>query len=283
MSQTPAMSQTQIPIDDLIRITREAGEAIMAVYRTDFDVDTKSDDSPVTKADLAAHDVIEKALATLTPDIPLLSEESVPPPHAIRKGWTRYWLIDPLDGTREFINRNDQFTVNIALIENGEPVFGSVGVPAQGLVYVGDTRSMEAFFDDDGARTALTGRPMQSGRGVTVVASRTHGSERLERYVEALGRSFGGVDREPVGSSLKLCILARGEADLYPRLGLTSEWDIAAAHAVLKASGGDVWAVGGAPIEYNKPDTFLNPEFIAVADNGFDWRGALPDPGPKDG
>lgn len=275
------MSQTQIPTDDLIRITRDAGDAIMEVYRTDFDVETKSDESPVTKADLAAHHVIAAALAELTPDIPLLSEESTPPPFDVREGWQRYWLIDPLDGTREFINRNDQFTVNIALIEDGQPVFGTVGVPAQGLVYVGDTRSGEAFVDGPDGRAKLAGRAMAAGRGVTVVASRTHGSERLERYIEALGQSYGGIDREPVGSSLKLCILARGEADLYPRLGLTSEWDIAAAHAVLKAAGGDVWAVDGSAIAYNKPDTFLNPEFYAVADSNFDWRGTLPDPGPS--
>ena len=277
------MSATNVPVDELIRVTRLAGEAIMAVYHTDFDVDTKSDDSPVTKADLAAHEVIAAALAELTPEIPLLSEESVPPPFDVRQGWDRYWLIDPLDGTKEFINRNDQFTVNIALLEGGEPVFGCVGVPAQDLVYVGDTRSGSAFVEGPDGRRELSGRPMRDGDGVTVVASRSHGSERLERYIAALGERFGGVDREPVGSSLKLCILAQGEADLYPRLGLTSEWDIAAAHAVLKAAGGDVWAVGGDAIAYNKPDTFLNPEFFAVSDARFDWRAELPEPEPKEG
>lgn len=266
-----------IALEPLIEITQQAGDAILEVYKTDFDVEIKGDDSPVTKADLAAHAVIERGLKALTPDIPVLSEESVPPEFSVRQHWNRYWLVDPLDGTKEFINKNDEFTVNIALMQDGEPVLGLVGVPAQQRIYVGDVIGGKAFCEEGGTRTHMTGRAMQRDRGVTAVASRSHGSDRLEAYLAALGEQFGGLERTPVGSSLKLCILARGDADIYPRLGLTSEWDIAAAHALLKAAGGDVWAADGSPIAYNKPDTFLNPEFIAVSDRGFDWRGCLPD------
>ncbi|MDP6377959.1 MAG: 3'(2'),5'-bisphosphate nucleotidase CysQ [Pseudomonadales bacterium] len=263
-------------VDDLIDLTREAGEAILKVYETDFDVEHKGDDSPLTQADLAAHKIIEKRLEELTPEIPMLSEESVPPSHTERRGWTRYWLVDPLDGTKEFINRNGEFTVNIALIENGQPTFGFVGVPVQNKIYVGNVASGSCqCHGADGVRT-LSGRPMKDTNSVTVVASRSHGGERLEGYLEDLAGVFPGVVRTPVGSSLKLCILAEGEADLYPRLGLTSEWDIGAAHAVLAAAGGDVWNVNGKPILYNKEETFLNPEFIAVSDRDYAWCEKLP-------
>jgi len=262
-------------IDALVAIVEEAGQAIMEVYAEDIDVDIKADNSPVTKADLAAHRVIADALATLTPEIPLLSEESVPPDYATRRQWTKYWLIDPLDGTKEFINRNDEFTVNIALIENNEPTVGFVGVPAQKVVYVGDCGRQLAQLREGGEIKSLRGRKMLDANGVTIVASRSHGGERLEKYVEDLNTIYPTVSRTPVGSSLKLCILARGEADLYPRLGLTSEWDIAAAHAVLVASGGGVWQINGEPIEYNK-ESFLNPEFIAVGDGSYPWSEKLP-------
>ncbi len=221
-------------LPDLVRITAAAGEAILQVYSSDFAVQTKSDESPLTQADLASHRVIVEGLAEIAPEIPVLSEESVPPEYAVRSQWDRYWLVDPLDGTKEFVNRNGEFTVNIALIEGQRARLGVVGVPTQNIVYTGD-------------------------------------AER-----------FGEVARTPVGSSLKLCILAEGRADIYPRLGPTSEWDIAAAHAVLSAAGGDVWAAGGASITYNAKESFLNPEFIAVADASFDWKGSLPDVPPKE-
>jgi 3'(2'), 5'-bisphosphate nucleotidase len=260
----------------IIDLARRAGDAILAVYRTDFDVETKDDESPLTKADLAAHRIIAAGLQELTPDVPLLSEESVPPDFPTRAGWPRYWLVDPLDGTKEFINRNGEFTVNIALIEGHRPVFGVVAVPAQGTVYCGDLRDGTAFKQGQGGTEPLRGRPLNEREPVVVVASRSHGGERLERYLEQLGQQFAGVSRTPVGSSLKLCILAEGRADLYPRLGPTSEWDIAAAHAVLEAAGGAVWAVDGSPILYNAKESFLNPEFFAVADARFPWQERLP-------
>ena len=176
----------------LIDLARVAGDAILDIYRSDFDVQNKSDDSPLTQADLAAHRVISETLATLTPDIPVLSEESVPPEFSVRKGWDRYWLVDPLDGTKEFVNKNGEFTVNIALIEGGEPVFGVVGVPVTGEVYVGDVQAGEAFCDLAGERRPLQGRKAQTDAPLVVVASRSHGSERLESFITEVGQQFQG-------------------------------------------------------------------------------------------
>jgi len=263
-------------VDRLIEIVRRAGDAILDIYNSEFAVEHKADESPLTQADLAAHHIIAEGLAALDPAIPLLSEESRPPDYAERRGWTRYWLVDPLDGTKEFINRNGEFTVNIALIEDHRPAFGVVGVPVRGLVYTGDVRRGIAQRIGPDGTVALRGRPMTDDRALVVVASRSHGGERLENYLEALKRVYPGVDRTPVGSSLKLCILAEGQADLYPRLGPTSEWDIAAAHAVLAAAGGAVWAVDGSALEYNRKAELLNPEFMAAADGRYPWRERLP-------
>ncbi|MGD8418146.1 MAG: 3'(2'),5'-bisphosphate nucleotidase CysQ [Pseudomonadales bacterium] len=263
----------------VIELVEAAGEAILRVYETDFDVETKQDDSPLTQADLAAHRILAEGLAQLTPEIPLFSEEADAPPFSERRRWQRYWLVDPLDGTKEFISRNGEFTVNVALIDGHRPRLGVVGVPVRSQIYVG--------VEDEGAyrltrtgggveRRALEGRRRVEADPLVVVASRSHGGERLERYLEALEETFGDVLRTPVGSSLKLCILAEGEADLYPRLGPTSEWDIAAAHAVLAAAGGDVWAVDGSPLTYNSKESVLNPEFFAAADGAYPWRARLP-------
>jgi len=262
--------------DQLIALARKAGAAILEVYDTDFEVETKSDQSPLTRADLAAHGIIAAGLAALTPDIPLLSEESSLPDFAQRRSWSRYWLVDPLDGTREFVNRNGEFTVNIALIEGHRAVFGVVAVPVQGLVYTGDLETATALRYDARGITRLEGRVRDDGLPLIVVASRSHGGERLEGYLGRLQQSFGEVERTPVGSSLKLCILAEGRADLYPRLGPTSEWDIAAAHAVLEAAGGAVWTVSGEPLVYNCKESLLNPEFFAAADSTYPWRSVLP-------
>ena len=261
--------------DRIVALVERAGAAIMDVYHTDFAVETKADESPLTKADLAAHRIIAAGLAELTPQIPLFSEESEVPDFSLRSTWSRYWLVDPLDGTREFVNRNDEFTVNIALIDGHRPVFGVVGVPAQQIVYTGG-EGLGAWRHDATGRTRVSGRARNDESPLVVVASRSHGGERLEHYLLSLGDAFGRVERTPVGSSLKLCILAEGRADLYPRLGPTSEWDIAAAHAVLAAAGGDVWAVDGSPLAYNSKESVLNPEFIAVADAAFPWKKRLP-------
>lgn len=266
-------------VHELIGLTEAAGAAILEIYATEFDVQTKTDESPLTQADLASHRTIEAGLAGLTPDIPLFSEESELPSFDVRQTWSRYWLVDPLDGTKEFVNRNGEFTVNIALIDDGKPVLGIVGVPVRDHVYVG-VQGQGAYrlsrSEGEPDRIELSGRAMDERTPLVVVASRSHGGERLEQYLQTLAETFGSVDRTPVGSSLKLCILAEGEADLYPRLGPTSEWDIAAAHAVLAAAGGDVWAADGSPLTYNSKESVLNPEFFAAADGTYPWRDKLP-------
>ena len=260
----------------LIDIVRRAGAAILEIYQSDFAVTAKDDDSPLTQADLAAHRIIVAGLEALEPHLPIISEESRPPPFSERAAWPRYWLVDPLDGTKEFVSRNGEFTVNIALIEGHEAVAGVVGVPAQNRVFVGDVVAGTAFQVGPKGTEPLRGRPMADDRELVVVASRSHGGARLERYLEDMGTVWPQVSRTPVGSSLKLCILAEGRADLYPRLGPTSEWDIGAAHAVLRAAGGDLWAADGSPLQYNRKDAFLNPEFIAAADGSYPWRARLP-------
>ncbi len=262
----------------LVRIAQDAGAAIMEIYGTDFAVEHKDDASPLTQADLAAHRIIVAGLGELTPDIPILSEESVAAGFAERAQWTRYWLVDPLDGTKEFVNRNGEFTVNIALISEHEPVFGVVDVPVQKRTFVGDVEAGQAFvLVADGARQTLSGLARHgTDEPLTVVASRSHGGERLEDYLGALAETFGTLSRTSLGSSLKLCALAAGEADFYPRLGPTSEWDIAAAHAVLRAAGGDVCTFDGATLRYNTKESLLNPDFYAVADRSFAWQDVLP-------
>ena len=251
------------------------------MYETDFEVMGKADDSPLTQADLAAHHVLVAGLAELTPHIPVLSEEEKAPEFAVRQSWERYWIIDPLDGTKEFVNRNGEFTVNVALIDGHKAVLGVVGVPVQDRIFFGDVNAGVATLYANGKEHALQGRKVQSQiaqhSSVTAVASRSHGGERLEAYLDAVAAEFGGLERKPMGSSLKLCTLAEGEADLYPRLGPTSEWDIAAADAVLAAAGGVVLTFDGKPLQYNTKDSLLNPEFLALGDASFDWMSRLPE------
>ena len=267
-------------IEALVPIVDEAGREILAVYGSDFDVVAKDDASPLTQADLASHRSIQHALRLLTPDIPVLSEEASLPDFATRCSWSRYWLVDPLDGTKEFINRNGEFTVNIALIESHRAVLGVVGVPAQSVIYTGEVEAGRAERRDSSGVHVLKVRRMDPARELIVVASRSHGGERLEAFIDALTERFRTVNRTPVGSSLKFCILAEGRADFYPRLGPTSEWDIGAAHAVLEAAGGAVWTFDRAPLRYNTKESLLNPEFVAVADARFDWLSALPPVAP---
>ncbi|CAN5295129.1 3'(2'),5'-bisphosphate nucleotidase CysQ [soil metagenome] len=282
-------------LESLVRIAREAADVVMAVYASDFTVRGKSDASPVTEADEAAEAIIVAALRTLTPDITIVAEEAVAAEGPPAVG-SRFWLVDPLDGTREFVSRNGEFTVNIALIEHGEPVMGVVFAPALGLLYAGAI-GLGAFIEDDSPEADEIRRPPpegdeQSGQatfaqeqeasraghptrrraihcraapsgGVTCVASRSHGDADaldvfLGNYLD--GRPLASLTN--AGSSLKLCLIAAGEADLYPRLGRTMEWDIAAGHAVLAAAGGQVRDLEGEPLRYGKPG-FENPHFVA--------------------
>ncbi len=240
----------------LLDIVREAGACVMAVYATDFDVADKADASPVTEADRSADALIVARLRALTPDIFIVSEESTEAGQRPADG-APFWLVDPLDGTKEFINRNGEFTVNIALIEHGQPVLGVVLAPALGRLFSGIVGE-GAWLEDEGGRREIRCR-IPPAEGLTVVASRSHGdAAALDAYLA--GRKVADVRN--AGSSLKICLVAAGEADVYPRLGRTMEWDIAAGHAVLAAAGGRIEQVEGAPFTYGKPD-FANPHFAA--------------------
>jgi len=238
------------------RIVREASVVVMDVYATDFSVEGKSDQSPVTAADVAAEAVILKGLAALTPDVPVVAEESVAAGR-VPEVKDLFWLVDPLDGTKEFISRNGEFTVNVALVHQGQPVLGVVMAPALGRLFAGVVGQGAWVEDEQGRRPVCT--RMVPDEGLTVVASRSHGdATALDAFLA--GRKVAKL--ASAGSSLKLCLVATGEADVYPRLGRTMEWDIAAGHAVLAAAGGVVRTIPGEPLMYGKPG-HDNPHFAA--------------------
>lgn len=257
-------------IDPVLELAERAAEAILAVYGTDFAVADKDDRTPVTRADLAAHRIIVEGLQQLTPKIPVLSEESGELPFTTRSQWHHYWLVDPLDGTREFIKRNGEFTVNIALIEGHSPVLGVVQAPVTGDAFFA-ARGGGAYAQRDGQRAPIRCRSLPDGP-ITVAGSRSHGSERLAEYLARLG------DHELVslGSSLKFCLIAEGRADLYVRLGKTSEWDTAAAQCIVEEAGGFVTDITMKPLVYNTKDSLLNPEFFVFGDDSRDWSRYLP-------
>lgn len=264
----------------VIEICARAGEAILEVYgrAEGFTVDTKADDSPVTAADLAAHAVLAPALAQLLEGVPVLSEEQALPPYETRRQWRRYWLVDPLDGTKEFIRRTGEFTVNVALIEDGEPVLGVVHVPVLDITYAG-SRDLGAFKRSADGQRAIHARALQphldAGQPVELVASRSHGAGAVERLLERIESALGPAQCKNMGSSLKLCLVAEGAADLYPRLAPTCEWDTAAAQAVVEAAGGQVVDEQFRLLRYNRKDSLLNPHFYVIGDPAFAWRELL--------
>jgi 3'(2'), 5'-bisphosphate nucleotidase len=240
----------------VVPIAEEAGHATLRFYGS-ADATAKADGSPVTAADQAAEDIILPKLRALTPDIPVVSEEEASKGLTPDVTGSRFWLVDPLDGTKEFISGNGEFTVNIALVENGAPVLGVVVIPAIQQTYAGAGPGTATLKDSQGER-AITVRTVPEA-GLVVVGSRSHGdAAAMDKFLA--GRRV--ADFRPAGSSLKLCLIAAGEADLYPRLGTTMEWDIAAGHAVLAAAGGRVECADGAPFRYGKPD-YRNPHFAA--------------------
>jgi 3'(2'), 5'-bisphosphate nucleotidase len=259
-------------IKPVVVLAEAAGSAILRVYSSDFEVQAKDDASPLTKADLAAHECIVAGLTSLTPDLPIISEESDLPDFTQRRQWNRYWLVDPLDGTKEFVNRNGEFTVNIALIENQRAVLGVVHVPVQGKTYVG--------CKGHGAQLREGNKPVRSihianrcTSPVRVVGSRSHRGASLDAYLEKLGdHNLVGM-----GSSLKFCVIAEGGADIYPRLGPTSEWDTAAAQTVVEQAGGSVVTLDGKPMKYNTKANILNPGFFVIGSADRDWLALLPD------
>ena len=259
-------------IESVASITRRAGRAILDIYGDRFDVQEKEDATPLTQADLASHRLIRDALQALTPDIPLLSEECIVSDDTQRAKWTEYWLVDPLDGTKEFIKRNGEFTVNIALVRAHEPVLGVVHVPVSGVTYWGVTGQGAMRADASGRATAITVRTPCAEPPV-IVGSRSHANPALEKQLAPLGR----YELISMGSSLKFCLVAEGKADFYPRLGPTSEWDTAAAHAVVNAAGGRVVTLDGQPLRYNAKKSLLNPEFLVIGDTTRDWLSLFSD------
>jgi 3'(2'), 5'-bisphosphate nucleotidase len=257
-----------------IALAREAAAKILEVYESEFAVQHKDDRSPLTAADLASHRCILAGLERLSPDIPVLSEESAEDvPALVRREWKRLWLVDPLDGTREFVKRNGEFTVNIALIDDGVPVFGVVQQPVTGALWWG-ARGVGAFKrvlrqaqDERDSDVPLRVR-VPASAPLRVAASRSHRDERTEAFMARMG------DVEPigVGSSLKFCMLAEGAIDVYPRFAPTREWDTGAAQCVVEAAGGAVVDPRGRPLSYNQRDTILNGDFIALGDASLPWR-----------
>ena len=260
---TPAL------LDAVVALAQAAGDAILAIYREDFGVTQKTDDSPVTAADLAAHHLILDGLTALTPDVPVVSEEGVIPPASERAGWTRYWLVDPLDGTREFIAKNGEFTVNIALIENGRPVLGVVLAPALDLLYAA-AEGRGAWREQAGARAplAVRGWPVKP----VLMLSRAHPDPEAASRLSGLG----DYEAMQVGSSLKYCRIAEGVADAYPKFASIYYWDTAAAQCVLEQAGGVTLSLEDfLPVRYHPGSTLRTPAFIAAGDAARDWRALL--------
>jgi 3'(2'), 5'-bisphosphate nucleotidase len=252
----------------VIEIARRAGAAILEVYDSGvIELAEKADASPLTQADLRAHHTIIEGLCALTPDWPVLSEESANVDFSERSHWSRYWLVDPLDGTREFLSHNGEFTVNIALIDGHEPVLGVVYAPARQLLYYGVPGAGAFRALGDGAAAAIVVK-RHAPTPLRVVGSRSHRGDSLDGLLSQLGSH----QLIAVGSSLKLCMVAEGSADLYPRLGATCEWDTAAAHAVVLAAGGLVTTTTGTPLTYNSHPELLNPHFLVFADRERPWH-----------
>jgi 3'(2'), 5'-bisphosphate nucleotidase len=256
-------------IDEVDRVARDAGDAILTVYRSDdFGTTLKDDRSPLTLADRRAHESILAGLTALTPDVPVLSEESDAIDYATRSGWARFWLVDPLDGTKEFLKRNDEFTVNIALIEDGAPVLGVVYAPALEIMYAAALGGGAHRTDAEGTKRLAASDYRRDG--LRLVASRSHAGELMPRFLALLG------DPPCVskGSSLKFCLIADGTANLYPRFGPTMEWDIAAAACVVTEAGGSLSDIEGGSLAFNKPDLH-NPELVACGNPAYPWKPVL--------
>ena len=249
---------------DVCNVSIEAGKEILNFYNNDIEVTHKEDLSPLTKADLASNKIILEALKKLNSNIPILSEESLVD-WSIRKNWKKYWLVDPLDGTKEFIKKNGEFTVNIALIEDNKPILGVVYVPAKSLLYLAEknkgsfkTNTKNKLENFEGMQKIIVSSQTNRAR---VIGSRSHSNATFDNWVK---EKFPNADIVQAGSSLKFCLIAEGEADIYPRFGPTSEWDIAAGHMIVNEAGGKIRTFQNHSIKYNTKENIINPEFYAI-------------------
>ncbi|MCL6271159.1 3'(2'),5'-bisphosphate nucleotidase CysQ [Sansalvadorimonas sp. 2012CJ34-2] len=263
--------------DSLKELCRKAGDAILAVYdNNEISVTQKSDNSPITDADRKAHRIITDGLEQITRDIPVISEEGTIPPFEERSGWYRYWLVDPLDGTKEFIARTDEFTVNIALIEDGSPILGFVYSPVNQACYYGGPAMHGAWRQvASKAPEAIQTRPCAPENLLNVAVSRRHGRDQLVDLINRFEQRFSEVHLIVAGSSLKGMLVAEGTLDIYPRRGPTSEWDTAAQQAIVEAAGGKVLDVELNPLRYNQKDSLINPSFYVLGDPAAEWESLL--------
>lgn len=265
------MSRPLIPA--VIELVRLAGAATLPYWRANVMVSEKADASPVTAADMAAHHILNDGLLALAPQIPVLSEEAADIALSTRAPWQRWWLVDPLDGTKEFIAGSEEFTVNVALIENGRVLFGVVGIPVSGQCYYGGA-GLGAWRADAAGVSAPISVRLAPQEAFTLVASRRHSSPAQEALMAGLSERFGDLQLASVGSSLKFCLLAEGNADCYPRLAPTSQWDTAAAQGVLEGAGGEVLTLQGEVLTYQARESLLNPYFLALPAAAA-WRNEL--------
>jgi len=265
------MKKVRNLLNEVKLLSVRAGEAILEIYKTDFNVQNKEDNTPVTAADMAAHHLIVDGLMQLTPDVPVLSEESTYPDFKVRAKWKRYWLVDPLDGTKEFVKRSGEFSVNIALIDDHKPILGVIYSPVNQVLYFASKHdgAFKAVQGQSAARIEI--QKMSAGR-ITAALSRSYIGPRFKVFLE----SFGEYTTISLGSSLKSCLVAEGGADIYPRFGPTSEWDTGAAQCIVEEAGGMLVDTDLQPLRYNTKDSLLNPYFIVVGDRQFDWSPYMP-------
>lgn len=254
----------------IVQLAKQAGERILTIYLKDFSIQQKKDETPVTEADMAAHAVIDDGLEEIADEYPVLSEESISIPFEDRARWQTYWLVDPLDGTREFIKRNGEFTVNIALIDNHQSILGVIYAPVLGVSYYA-ARGLGAYKQEDEKEPERIQVNKHVGEKVIVAGSRSHPSEQLKTFLANL------TDYEllSMGSSLKSCLVAEGKADIYARLGPTSEWDTAAAHCIVTEAGGFITDTNMETLAYNTKENLLNPHFFVFGDAQKNWASYL--------
>lgn len=256
--------------EPVISLAIRAGARILDFYRYGFEVEEKQDNTPLTQADIAAHKIIKAGLMELTPDIPILSEESTKVPFSERQQWQIYWLVDPLDGTKEFIKRTDEFTVNIALIENGLPIMGLIHAPELERCYFA-SKGLGAYKKAGGNKPRLIQVKSKCRHPIIVAGSRAHRTAEFNQFLENLGET----EVLSIGSALKSCVVAEGQADIYARLGPTSEWDTAAAQCIVEEAGGKITDTNMQRLRYNTKDSLLNPHFFVFGDQSVDWASYL--------